>query len=343
LGNLTISSAAGIGIRLDKPDPIWLAHTEKAQFLNYLQRGKVREWNANAWIDETLEMGKWTFTTGVRIDHFYFYYLNLAPASDTAAAIFSGEPISRRKAILCPEASLQYTLNPTLQLYLKTGKSFHSNDARVVIANQGAGILPPAYGVDLGINWKPLPDLFVNAAVWYLYLQQEFTYGQDYGDESVEPGGRTVRKGIDLSTRYQIKHWLYGFANVDLARPRCIDSAVGHNYLALAPTFTSTAGLNFTLDNGLNGGISCRYLHNRSANSTYSLTALGYFITDLTVNYTRKNYEIGLAVQNLFNQAWNESQFEYISRLKYEAAPVDQVSYTPGDPLFAKIKLAVFF
>ncbi len=342
-GSATISSSAGIGTRFDKPDPIWLAHTENAQFLNYLQLGKIREWNTNAWIDETLETGKWTFSAGVRADYFYFYYLNLASATDTAATIFDGEPISRRKAILCPKVNIQYTLSPTLQLYLKTGKGFHSNDSRVVIANQGFGILPPTYGADLGINWKPLPDLFVNAAVWYLYLQQEFVYGQDYGDENVEPGGRTVRKGIDLSVRYQINHWLYGFANLDLARPRCIDSAAGHNYLALAPTLTSTAGLNFTFGDGLNGGISCRYLHNRSANSTYSLTALGYFITDLTVNYTRKNYEIGLAVQNLFNQAWNESQFEYISRLKFETAPVNQVSYTPGDPLFAKLKLAVYF
>jgi hypothetical protein len=343
LGKAILSSVAGIGTRFDKPDPIWLAHTEKAQFLHYLQLGKIREWNANAWLDETLETGKWTITAGARVDYFYFYYLNMAPFTDTAAAIFDGEPVSRRKAILCPKVNIQYTLNPTLQLYVKTGKGFHSNDARVVIANQGFGILPPAYGIDLGTNWKPLPDLFVNAAVWYLYLQEEFTYGQDYGDESVQPGGRTVRKGIDISARYQISHWLYAFANADLARPRCIDSVIGHKYLALAPTFTGTAGLDFTLAGGLNGGISYRYLHNRSANSTYSLTALGYFITDLAVNYTRKNYEIGLSVQNLFNQAWNESQFQYISRLKYETAPVDQVSYTPGDPLFAKLKLALFF
>jgi hypothetical protein len=342
-GDVTLSSAAGIGARYDRPDPIWLAHTEKAQFLNYLQLGNLKELNSNAYLDETLEAGKWLFNAGARIDYFYFYYWNTAPATDTAAAIFNGQPTHRTKDILSPKLNIQYTLDPQTQFYLKAGKGFHSNDARVVIANQGFGILPPAYGVDLGMNWKPIPDVFINTAIWYLYLRQEFTYSQDYGNVSVQPGGRTIRKGIDFSVRYQVNRWLYGFANIDLARPRCIDSAIGHDYLALAPTLTSTAGLDFQLPNGLNGGISYRYLHNRSANSTYTLTALGYFITDITINYTKKKYEIGLSVQNLFDQTWNESQFEYISRLKYEASPMDQVSYTPGDPFFAKLKLAVFF
>jgi outer membrane receptor protein involved in Fe transport len=106
---------------------------------------------------------------------------------------------------------------------------------------------------------------------------------------------------------------------------------------------TSTAGLDFKTRTGWNGGISYRYLHNRAANSTYTLTALGYFVTDLTVNYARPKYELGLAVENLFNVQWNESQFEYVSRLRYETRPVDEVSYTPGVPFFAKLKLAIFF
>jgi hypothetical protein len=230
-----------------------------------------------------------------------------------------------------------------VQLYVKLGKGFHSNDARVVIANQGYEILPAAYGADFGVNWKPAPRLFINTAVWYLFLKQEFTYGADFGDESVEPGGRTIRDGIDFSARYQVNDWLYANANIDLARPRDLDAPKGQDYLPLAPTFTSTAGLSYRFKNGLNGGISYRYLHNRAANEDYSLTAFGYFITDLTANYTRSKYEIGLGIENLLNQKWNEAQFEYVSRLKYEAAPVDEVSNTPGVPFFARLKLTVFF
>jgi hypothetical protein len=343
-GNTTLSSTAGVGIRYDHTHPSWLSHTLNGDsILNFIQYGVVKETNSFGYIDEILESGKWLFNIGLRFDYFNFYYLNQAPAYDTVSKIYNGLNTSRGKSILSPKFNIQYTANQEMQFYIKAGKGFHSNDARVVIANQGYQILPAAYEVDIGINWKPIPNLFINTAFWYLYLQQEFTYGSDFGDESVEPGGRTVRKGVDFSLRYQIAKWLFTNLNVDLAKPRDVDAPKGQNYLPLAPTFTSTAGLYYRFKNGLNGGISYRYLHNRAANTDYSLTAYGYFITDLTANYTRKKFEIGLSIENLFNQSWNEAQFEYVSRLKYEKYPVDEVSNTPGVPFFAKLKFAVFF
>jgi len=34
---------------------------------------------------------------------------------------------------------------------------------------------------------------------------------------------------------------------------------------------------------------------------------------------------------------------EQVSRLKGEAAPVDQMSFTPGTPFFTKLRVAFFF
>jgi hypothetical protein len=349
IGNTMLTSEAGAGFRYDHISPSELDHTLNGNFLSYLQFGKTTELNANAYFAETIVKNKWLFNLGTRLDYFHFYYLNMAPASDTfASKIYdvNGINSNAQKAVISPKINIQYTFNSKVQLYLKSGKGFHSNDARVVIANNGYSILPTAYGVDLAINWKPIPHLFINTALWYLYLQQEFTFGQDLVDQPggpVKPSGKTSREGIDFSARYQLNNWLFVSMNLNFARPRYIDSVAGHNYLPLAPTFTSTVGLNFRFKNGLNGGINYRYLHNRAANSTYTLTALGYWVTDLTINYTKKKYEIGVAIENLFNVVWNESQFEYISRLKNEANPVDEVSYTPGTPFFAKLKMALFF
>ena len=347
VGNAAFTSTAGAGFRYDNIFPSELDHTENGQFLSYLQYGRAKEVNVNGYVDESVRTGKWLFNAGLRLDYFHFYYENLAPLIDTfASGIFTGLNPNAQKAIVSPQVSAEYTFNSQFQLYLKAGKGFHSNDARVVIANQGFGVLPAAYGADLGVNWKPLPNLFINTAVWYLYLQQEFTFGEDLIDQPggpVSPSGRSVRTGIDFSARYQLTKWLFANLNVNPARPRYIDSAKGHDYVALAPTLTSTAALDFRLKNGLNGGISYRYLHNRAANSDYSLIARGYFITDLAVNYTRKRYEVGVAIENLFNRQWDEAQFEYTSQLRGETKPVDQVSYTPGVPLFAKLKVALFF
>lgn len=340
----TLTATVGSGIRYDVIDPSYLAHTIGGKtLLNYVQLGNIRETNVNVYADASWQKGPWLFNAGLRLDYLHFYYNNQAPASDSAAAIYRGiSPVSGR-AILCPKINIQYTANSQFQFYVKMGKGFHSNDARIVIANDGHAILPAAYGADLGVNWKPLPALFVNAALWYLYLQQEFTYGADLGDQAVSPGGRTVRKGIDLSLRCQLNSWLYSFMNIDLARPRDLEAPKGENYLPLAPTFTSTGGLDARFRNGINGSIAYRYMHRRAANEDNTLQASGYFITDLTLNYTRKKYEVGLTVENLFNTTWNEGQFEYASRLKYETHSVDDVSYTPGTPFFARLKLSIFF
>ena len=342
LKNSVITTTAGIGIRYDQTHPSWLAHSLNHGILNYLQFGNIKETNVNGYADKTLEIGKWLFNAGLRYDFFNFYYKSMVPKSDSAGDVFIGKNTTQTKALFSPKFNIQYTVNPHFQIYLKTGQGFHSNDARVVIAGKGLPTLPVAYGTDLGINYKPLPRLYINAALWYIYLQQEFTYGNDYGDESVKAGGKTGRSGIDFSARYQINNWLYGDLNLDAARPRSLEDPKGQDYLPTAPTFTSTAGLYIKMKGGFNGGISYRYLHDRPANNDYSLTAKGYFLADLTANYTRPNYEIGVAIENLFNRKWSESQIEYVSRLKNETAPIDEVSYTAGVPFFAKLKLTVF-
>ncbi len=343
-GNGALRSSAGFGIRYDDISPSYLAHTiDGSAILNYIQLGKIHETNLNGFIDETYQSGKWLFNASARLDYLHFYYLNMAPASDTSANIYNGADPTSQKSIVSPKINIQYSVNQQVQFYIKTGKGFHSNDTRIVIANRGYQILPAAFGADIGVNWKPVPDLFINTALWYLYLQQEFTYGADLGDQAVSPGGKTKRAGIDFSLRYQFNHWLYAYMNLDLARPRSIGNPKGQDYLPLAPTFTSTGGLDIRFKNGINGSVSYRYLHDRAANENYTLTASGYWITDLTLNYTRNKYEIGVAIENLLNITWNESQFEYTSRLKYEPHPVDEVSYTPGTPFFAKLKFSVFF
>jgi len=324
-GNAALASSVGIGARIDRTYGTQFTNiTEQYKFLSYINYGNISENNINAFIDETLGTGNWLFNVGSRLDYFSFNYQNSI----------------RNNVIASPKINIQYTLNSKIQFYLKSGKGFHSNDARAVIGNDGLQTLPAAYGADLGLNWKPIPHLYINAAAWYLYLQQEFVYTDD---GTIEPGGKTRREGIDVSARYQFNNWLFVNLNINLANPRLVDSAAGNNYLALAPTFTSTGGLDFKLKNGINGGISYRYMRKRAGNENYTLTADGYFVTDLTLNYTRKKYEIGVSVENLFNTTWNEFEAEEVTRLKSESAPIDQMSFTPGTPFYAKLKLAVFF
>ena len=324
-GNSSLTSTLGLSSRFDRTYGTEYSHvTEQYQFLDYITKGDIRQNNTGFYLDETLESGKWLINMGSRVDYFNFNY----------------HDSTKTQVVVSPKINVQYTANNQIQFYLKAGKGFHSNNTIAVIGNNGLETIPAAYGADLGLNWKPLPCLYVNAALWYLYLQQEFVYTDD-GD--IAPGGKTKREGIDLSARYQLAKWLFADLNINLARPRLADSTKNTDYLALAPTFTSTGGLDFKFDNGINGGLSYRYMHSRPGNNTNTLRADGYYVTDLKLNYTQKRYEVGLTIENLLNTKWNEFESEEVSQLRGESAPVDQMSFTPGTPFFAKLRVALFF
>lgn len=330
--NTDLTSSAGLGWQLNKIYNSELSHTsDEHTVLHYIQLGNVDEMTFNGYADENLRVGKWLFNAGARLDYLYFNYIDK----------LNPQMPSRGKIIASPKINIEYTFNATLQFYLKTGKGFHSNDAKVVAANNGQQILPAAYGTDLGINWKPIDHLFINAAVWYIYLQQEFVYDGDEG--TLDPSGKTQRTGVDFSARYQFAKWLFGTADINLSKARDIQAAKGDDYVPLAVPLSGTGGLDFKFANGFNGGISYRYMKNRPANEDNSLIAKGYFVNDLTIYYTKRKYEIGLEVQNLFNVKWREEQFEVTSRLKNEAAPVDDINFTAGTSFFAKLKFAIFF
>jgi outer membrane cobalamin receptor len=324
LGNSMLTSSLGLSSRFDRTQAAYTHVTAQDEFLEDITSGSIRQNNTALYLDETLESGKWLFNIGSRLDYFHFNF----------------QDSTKNKVVVSPKINIQYTASLAIQFYLKGGKGFHSNNAIAVIGNNGLQTLPAAYGADLGLNWKPIPHLYINAALWYLYLDQEFIYTDD-GD--IAPGGKTKRSGVDLSARYQLAKWLFADLNVNLARPRLADSAKSTGYLALAPNLTSTGGLDFKFDNGINGGLSYRYLHSRPGNNTNTLRADGYYVTDLKLNYTKKRYEVGLTVENLFNTKWNEYEVEQVSRLRGEAAAIDQMSFTAGTPFFAKLRVAVFF
>ena len=50
-----------------------------------------------------------------------------------------------------------------------------------------------------------------------------------------------------------------------------------------------------------------------------------------------------IAIDNIFNAKWNEAQFATESRLYNEAAPVNELHFTPGNPFMIRARFSVFF
>lgn len=327
----SLQTEVGAGFRFDDVDNIALSHTVKRMFLSDFKRGDLDELNAYAYLNETINLTEdFSVIAGLRFDYFKFRY------NDKLSDIVS----SSNKAIISPKLSITYQLDSKTQLYVRSGIGFHSNDARAVV-DKSADVLPRAFGIDVGTTSKLTEKLLANVALWRLDLEEEFVY---IGDEGiVEPSGRTRRQGIDLSIRYEISPWLFADVDLNVTRPRSKDEREGNNYIPLAPAFSTIGGLSFRFTNGLNGSLRYRYLSDRPANEDKSIVAKGYILSDATLNYTQRSFEIGLSAENILNIDWNEAQFDTASRLKDDTAAVSEIHFTPGTPLFVKLKLSLRF
>ncbi len=324
----------GAGLRYDDVNDVELSNTvNRKTTLKSLALGQVDETNMFGYADATYDYGQLRVNAGIRADYFnYSYENNLSTLYDLRLAT---------KTAISPKLNFQYTINNKTQLFAKFGKGFHSNDTRVVVDEQARHILPAAYGMDLGGIFKPHRNLIINAAVWYLYLDQEFVYVGDGG--IVEPSGKSRRQGLDFGVRYQPTSWLFMYTDLNLANPRSVEDVEGENFIPLAPTLTNTGGISFNPSKNITGGLRYRHVADRPANEDNSIVAIGYTVLDFNINYTIKKLVLGFEVNNLLNTEWNETQFATESRLRDEAEPVEELHFTPGTPLFVKGKLTYTF
>jgi outer membrane receptor for Fe3+-dicitrate len=324
----------GFGFRADETTDTELSHTlNRSTTLDRLKLGDIDQTNIFSYLNAEVDFGKLKINPAIRMDYFKFNY------QDKLAAIYDTQ--TENKVKFSPKLNFIYSQNANFQLYLKSGLGFHSNDTRVVVANAGKEVLPTAFGTDLGTIFKPFPRLIVNAALWYLQLQEELVYVGDAA--TVEISGRTKRMGIDFGLRYQVSDFLFFDTDLNYTYARSIDAPQGENYIPLAPDFTATAGLNTAKYKGFSGGFHYRYLKSRPANEDNSIVAKGYMISDINLNYEYGNITFGLSAENIFNTQWSETQFATESQLQNESQSVEEIHFTPGTPLFLKGKVSYRF
>jgi len=329
-----INTKLAAGFLINKIYNDELSHTvERKYLINQLSLGDINETNLYSYFNTEFDFGKLLINPSFRIDYIVFDYV------DKLDSIYENKVTSG--FVPQPKLNFVYNFNKNIQLYLKTGIGFHSNDTRVSVADTQFGSLPKAYGADFGGIYKLTKNIMINAAVWYLFLEQEFVY---VGDEAVvEPSGQTERKGIDFGLRYQINDYLFLSGDFTYSHARSIEEPDGNNHIPLAPVYTGTGGLFLRDFKGFSGGIQFRNISDRPANEDYSITAKGYTIADVNLMYAFKKIDFGFSIENVFNAEWNETQFATETRLFNEANSVEEIHFIPGTPFFLKAKIAYRF
>ncbi|WP_203295260.1 TonB-dependent receptor [Luteirhabdus pelagi] len=325
---------SGGGFRYDDANGVELSRSKnRDEILERLALGNVDQINAFGFLNTEFDFGNVKVNPGLRLDYFKFDYEDKLPEEY--------DNRSESKLFASPKLNVIYSPNRDLQLFAKTGIGFHSNDTRVVVANEGEDILPAAYGADVGGIYKITDRLIANTALWYLFLEQEFVYVGDAG--IVEPSGKTRRLGVDFGLRYEAFDWLYLYNDLTYTHARSTEAPEGEDYIPLAPDFTSTGGVTLNNLSNFSGGVNYRYIKDRPANEDNSIVAEGYFVTDMNVNYTWDNVTFGFIIENLFDTEWNETQFATESQLSFEDEPVEEIHFTPGTPFFIRGKVTINF
>jgi outer membrane receptor protein involved in Fe transport len=329
---LRLKTKAGLQVRYDNILGSELSNVkQRYTFVKAISLGDIKQLNTSAYINEQVDFNKkLSLQLGTRYDNFYFNYHNK----------LNNQTESVVKSIWSPKFNLSYLANDRTEFFIKAGKGFHSNDARVVTAQRGVQVLPSSIGSDIGAIFKANKNLLVTAALWQLDLEQEFVY---VGDEAVvEASGATRRLGIDLAARYQITKHLAADLDCNYAHARLKATPSESNRIPLAPIFTSIGGLAYNTKRW-DASVRYRHLGKRAANEMNTIVADGYTLLDAVANYRYKQFTFGFSAENLLNAQWKEAQFETETQLQNEAVPVSEIHYTSGTPLNVRFKVGYGF
>ncbi len=336
LGSIAATGLLGSSFRADDID-VQLFHQAQRRRLSTTSDAIIYQKNLSFYAQEELRFNEVArLQLGLRTDVFFFDVTDRITDPDHLTV--SG---SATLAVVTPKANLVISPSSKLDLFVNAGGGFHSNDARAVASNKSERTLPRAWGAEIGVKLRAFDNWTLSVAGWRLDLQNELVYVGDEG--TTELSGPTRRVGIDLEVRAQLLEWLYADADVTLSRGRFRDLPEGKNFIPLAPTFTSSAGLNVRHSSGIESSFRLRQVSSRPANETNSVRALGYAVFDAVLAYSFQNYRVQLGLENLFNTKWNETQFDTESRLRNEAAPVSELHFTPGTPFNARMKVEYSF
>jgi outer membrane receptor protein involved in Fe transport len=257
---------------------------------------------------------------GARFDRFGFDVSDELEDEATLGTRTSGV---RDAMLLSPKATLVLSPRSDWDVYLNFGLGFHSNDARGVVRGEDPVTpLTRATGGELGTRFRVPGGLDVALSGFVLDLDSEIVWVGDEG--TTEARGPTRRLGAEAELRWELLPWLVADADGTWSRARFIDAPEAVSAVPLAPSLLFSGGLSALHPSGAYGRVGGVFLADRAATEDRLLTAEGFARLDATLGYRSERFELGVAVQNLFDTEWREAQFANVSRI------VGETSCPPG-------------
>lgn len=277
-------------------------------------------------------------TGGLRAETFTFNVQNRCP--DCAE-----QPAGRTSSsIVLPKANL--ILGPWFQteFFANYGEGYHSNDARSAVT-PASSPLARARTYELGARSKPWgPEgMELIATLWAIDLRSELVFVGDEGTTEIR--GPTRRRGVEVAARGQIWGPIYINGSLTWSKSEFVNG----DAIPLAPELTAYGAVLVQWPEGLRSQIQATYLGVRPLIEDRSANAPSWIDIDLSERYILPvklpygRLEAFLFIQNLLNTKWEQATFYFASRLRNEAAGVNDVHFVPGNPRFFMGGLAWYF
>jgi len=342
IGKSVFTTTFGVQARLDGIDNA-LYHDEARERLEPKVHADITESAISAFLEEDARLTPWLrMVIGVRADRMDAVVDDLLEDYATLGTRTSGKAGA---FLASPKATALVSPTPWLDLYLDYGRGFHSNDARGAVRGKDTvDLMTPVTGYEVGAAVKPVEGLRVAAALFLIDVDSEIVWVGDEG--TTEASGATRRFGGEFTARFQISDWFFSDAEVTVTNPRYRSNAGNGDAIALAPTFTFTAGAGFRKrfeDWTPFAAMRVKAITDRPAVEDGSLTADGFVIVDANAGLRWKMIELAVDIQNLFDSTWREVNFATDTRLPYEPDVVSGIHYSPGWPFTAIGRATVYW
>ncbi len=266
------------------------------------------------------------------------------PSSAAASRVEAGDspaPSGTETAgRLQPKASFAFTPSRRLPLTLhgNYGRGIASQDARGVVQQPGGPKISTTDFYQVGVSSR-LRRLSLSAGWFLIDRSNEQVYIPD--DGSIEFRGPSRSYGFEMKSSVHItRHlaWNSGWTQVSNAFYR---GTSPREYVAAAPHTVANSGLTLSHWRGFSGSLRYRYAGGyRLDELNPAIRASGLSVFDFSLSRRLShNADLNLAVDNLTNKRYFETQNYFESRLRPGDPVVARIHGTPGYPIGVTVGL----
>ncbi len=327
----------GMSVRHDDIDEVALFRTLETARLATVRSDTVNQTSLGVYAQASTRWNERLSTrVGLRADFYDFSVRSNLPAN-------SGDTTD---AILAPKLSVIYALDADSELYLSTGRGFHSNDARgttiEVDPNTGDPVEPvdplvASTGAEVGYRTFRNDRLNLSASLWYLELDSELVFVGDAG--LTEPSRPSRRYGIELPIYYRVGNWVFDL-ELALTRSRYVDDDPAGDEIPGSIERVIAAGIAAQYPNGAYGSLRARHFGDRPLIEDGTVRSESSTVLSMMLGFRRESTDFRVEILNLLDAEDQDIAYFYASRLAGEpAGGIEDIHLHPMEPRTVRASL----